>query len=321
MSKCRTRPAALKLGRAAGTPRLRRSAIRMQHQEQNPKYWRQWLQQQGVTEAVSQRVGEFYRALRDAHRRMWAFAYVGATAGATVSVLIAALLFRRAGGHESGSLPIALVALGAALGASLAWWGIYWFMHRPRLRKMLSLLTGRELQGDDHYAEGVVQSVADGLAKSQFRSGDDPSELSQLTRATIMTGLREAPVSELERSLLERLVGSAYVPTFDGGIFVCKVGSSCTRCKAPTRTGPLRLLQVPGHWAAANGFQRLKDLPARGQHLRVVPARTQELTRFLGDHAASAERPMFFGLKADVLLCETCAKEAVRLGLLQNRDR
>jgi hypothetical protein len=293
----------------------------MRHQEQNPKYWRQWLQQQGVTEAVSQRAGEFYRALRDAHRRMWAFAYVGAAAGAILSVFIAAKFLRQASGHESGPMRFALVVVGAALGASLACWGVHWLMHRTRLRKMLPLLTGKELQGDDHYVEGVIQSVAEGLARSQFGSVEDASEISQLTRATIVTGLREAPVSELERSLLERLVGSAFVPTFDGGIFVCKVGPSCTRCKAPTRTGPLRLLQVPGHWAAANGYQRLKDLPARGLHLRVVPARLEQLTQFLGDAAASAERPMFFGPKADVLLCETCAKEATRRGLLENRDR
>jgi len=293
----------------------------MQHEEQNPKYWRQWLQQQGVTEAVSQSVGEFYRALRDAHRRMWTFAYVGTTVGATVSALIVALIFRQTTGRGSGSLHLPLVALVAALGASLAWWSVYWLLHRSRLRSMLSVLTGRELQGDDHYFEGVIQSVAKGLAQSQFSSNGDTSEISQITRATIVTGLREAPVSELERSLLERLPGSAFVPTFDGGVFVFKIGPPCTRCKAPTRTGPLRLLQVPGHWAATNGYQRLKDLPALGQYLRVVPERAQDLTEFLADQTASAERPMFFGPKADVLLCEICGKKAIRLGLLQNRDR
>ena len=293
----------------------------MQHQEENPKYWRQWLQERGVTEAVTRRVGEFYRTLRDAHQRMWTFAYVGAIGGATVGALIAALLLRQATGRGPGSLHIALVALGAAVGASLVWWGVYWLMHRSRMRSMLSLLTGRELQDDDRYVEGVIQSVAEGLAGSQYRPREETSEISQFTRATIVTGLREAPTSELERSLLERLVGSAFVPTLDGGIFVLKLGPSCTRCKARTRTGSLRLLQVPGHWAAANGYQRLNDLPARGQHLRVVPQRTQELTHFLGNPAASAERPMFFGPKADVLLCETCGKEAIRRGLLQNRDR
>ena len=293
----------------------------MQHQEENPKYWRQWLQERGVTEAVTRHVGDFYRTLREAHQRMWTFACVGAIGGATVGALLAALLFRQATGQESGSLQIALVVPGAAIGASLAWWGVYWLMHRPPLRSMLALLTGRELHGDDRYVEGVIQSVAEGLAGSQFSPREETSEISQLTRATIVTGLREAPTSELERSLLERLVGSAFVPTLDGGIFIFKLGPPCTRCKARTRTGSLRLLQVPGHWAAANGYQRLNDLPARGQHLRVVPQKTQELTLFLGNTGATAERPMFFGPKADVLLCETCGKEAIRRGLLQSRDR
>lgn len=293
----------------------------MQNQQQNPKYWRQWLQQHGVTEAVAQSVGEFYRTLRDAHRRMWTFAYVGVTAGATVSAIIVALTFRQTTGRGPGSVHLALVALVAALGASLAWWSVYWLLHRSRLRSLLSVLTGRELQGDDHYVEGVIKPVAEGLATSQFNSISDASESSQLTRATMVTGLREAPLSELERSLLERLPGSAFVPTFDGGIFVFKLGPSCTRCKAPTRTGPLRLLHVPGHWAATNGYKRLKDLPASGQYLRVVPERTQELTQFLGNPTASAEQPMFFGPKADLLLCEICGKEAIRSGLLQNRDR
>jgi hypothetical protein len=293
----------------------------MQHQEENPKYWQQWLQERGVTEAVTRHISEVYRALRNAHQRMWTFAHVGAIGGAIVGVLIAALLFRQATGRESGSLHTALVALGAAACASLAWWGVYWLMHRARLRSMLSLLTGRELQGEDRYVEGIIQSVAEGLARSQDRPRDETTETGLLTSATIVTGLREAPTSELERSLLERLVGSAFVPTLDGGVFVFKLGPSCARCKARTRTGSLRLLQVPSHWAAANGYQRLKDLPTRGQHLRVVPQRTQELTQFLGHPDAPAERPMLFGPKADVLLCETCGKEAIRLGLLQNRDR
>jgi len=293
----------------------------MKQQEENPRYWRQWLQQQGVTEAVTRHVGEVYRALRGAHQRMWTFAYAGAIGGATVGTLVAALFYWRATGRDSGSPHIALVALGAVFAASLAWWGVYWLMHRSRLRSLRSLLTGREPQGDDRYVEGVIEAVADGLARSQYRPRDETSEISQLTRATIVTGLREAPISELERSLLERLAGSAFVPTLDGSVFVFKLGPSCTRCKAQTRTGSLRLLQVPGHWAAANGYQRLKDLPSRGQHLRVVPQRTRELTEFVGSPDASEKRPVFFGRKADVLLCETCGKEAIRRGLLQDRDR
>lgn len=309
------------IGRVAEPHHPRRSATRMQHQDQNPKYWQQWLQQQGVTEAVSHSVGEFYRSLRDAHRRMWAFAYVGATAGATIGALLVALFFVQTSGHGSESPHPALVALAAALGASLAWWSVRWLLHRPRLRSMLSVLTGRELRGDEHYVEVVIQSVAEGLAKSQVSTISDRSDVGHLTRATMVTGLREAPVSELERSLLERLSGSAFVPTLDGGVFVFKLGPSCMRCKAPTRTGPLRLLQVPGHWAAANGCQRQKDLPAGVQHLRVVPKRSMELMKFLGDPTETADRPMFFGPKAHVVLCDFCGEEAIKLGLLHKRDR
>jgi len=78
---------------------------------------------------------------------------------------------------------------------------------------------------------------------------------------------------------------------------------------------------VPGHWATENGYQRLKDLPSRGQHLAVVPSRTQDLPQFLGKSAATAGGPMFFGPKAEVLLCESCAKQAIKLGVLQDRDR
>jgi hypothetical protein len=293
----------------------------MKHHEESPRYWRQWLQEQGVTEAVTRHIGEVYRALRGAHQRMWTFAYAGAIGGATVGTLVAALFSWRATGRGPGSPHIALVTLGAAFAASLAWWGVYWLLQRPRLRSLRSLLTGREAQGEDRYVESVIEAVADGLARSQYPPRDETSEISQLTRATIVTGLREAPISELERSLLERLAGSAFVPTLDGSVFVFKLGPSCTRCKAQTRTGSLRLLQVPGHWATANGYQRLKDLPSRGQHLRVVPQRARELTEFVGSPDASEKRPMFFGPKADVLLCETCGKEAIRRGLLQDRDR
>jgi hypothetical protein len=293
----------------------------MKQQEEYPRYWQQWLQERGVTESVSRHIGEVYRALRDAHRRLWKFAYAGAISGAIVGTLVAALFFWRATGRGPASLHIVLVALGAAVVASLAWWGVYWLLHRSPLRSMRPLLTGREPEGDDQYVDGVIEAVAEGLARSQYRPRDESSEISQLTRATIVTGLREAPISELERNLLERLAGSAFVPTMDGSIFVFKLGPPCTRCKAATRTGSLRLLQVPGHWATANGYQRLKDLPPRGQHLRVVPQRARELTEYVGHPDASDKRPLFFGPKADVLLCETCGKEAIRRGLLQDRDR
>jgi hypothetical protein len=135
----------------------------MQHQEENPRYWRQWLQERGVTDAVTRHIGEVYRALRGAHQRLWTFAYVGAIGGATVGVLVAALFFWRSTGRGPGSPYIALVALGAAVGASLVWWGVYWLMHRSRLRSMRALLTGREPQGDDRYVEGILEAVADVL--------------------------------------------------------------------------------------------------------------------------------------------------------------
>jgi len=289
----------------------------MRHQEDSPKYWLQWLQDRGVTGAVAQHINEIYRALRGAHERMWTFAYAGAVGGAAMGAVIALL----SPGRGTGWIRLTLVILGAALAASLAWWGAYWLMRRSALRSLAPLLTGHELQGEDPYVDRVVKTVAEGLATSQYRPRDEQLEMSQLTQATIVTGLREAPTSELERNLLERLVGSAFVPTVDGSIFVFKLGPACSRCDARTRTGPLRLLNVPGHWATENGYQRLKDLPSRGQHLAVVPSRTQDLSQFLGKSAATAGGPMFFGPKAEVLLCESCAKQAIKLGVLQDRDR
>jgi len=169
--------------------------------------------------------------------------------------------------------------------------------------------------------EQVIGSLAEGLARSQFRPRDERSEMEQLTQATIVTGLREAPTSELERNLLERLVGSAFVPTADGSIFVFKLGPPCARCAARTRTGPLRLLNIPSHWAAQIGYERLRELPTRGRHLQVVPQRIRELARFLDHASPSTDLPMLFGPQAQVLLCEGCGTEAVRDGVLQERDQ
>ena len=291
----------------------------MRHQEDNPKYWQQWLQQRGVTESVAHHINEIYRALRFAQERMWTFAYAGAIGGAAIGALVATLFARQATGRGPGSLRIVLMVLGAALAASLIWWCVYWLMHRSRLRSLVPQLTGHELQGEDPYVDRVIEAVADGLARSQYRPRDEKVEMNQLTQATIVTGLREAPTSELERNLLERLVGSAFVPTQDGSIFVFKPGQPCRRCDARTRTGPLRLLNVPSHWAVENGYTRLKELPSRGKHLLAVPQRAQELTEFLGRPSAATDRPMFFGPKAEVVLCEKCGKEAIRLGVLQER--
>ena len=310
------------LGRATGKPNpIQPAADCMKHQEDNPRYWNQWLQERGVTEAVTRHIDEICRSLRHAHRRMWTFAYVGAIGGATFGVLVAALFVRQATRQGPGSLRIALMALCAAAGASLVWWGVRRLMHRSQLRSKLAVPTGSELQCDDRVAASVIQTVSEGLARSQSRPADETWDTDQFTQATIFAGLRDAGTSDLERSLLERLVGSAFTPALDGGIFVFKLGPSCVRCQARTRTGVLRLLNVPGHWAATNGYQRLRDLPARARHLRVVPQRTQDLQQFLGKPEASVELPKFLGPKADVRLCETCGNEAIRLGVLQQRDR
>jgi hypothetical protein len=88
-----------------------------------------------------------------------------------------------------------------------------------------------------------------------------------------------------------------------------------------TRTGPLRLLNIPGHWAAQLGYERLRELPTRGRHLLVVPQRIQQLAQFLGHASPSTDLSMLFGPGAQVLLCEGCGKEAVRDGVLQDRDQ
>lgn len=296
------------------------AAISMPHQEDNAKYWQRWLEERGVAEAVAGHVNDLYRASRSAGERVWTFAYAGATSGAVIGVLAAAIFIRWASGRWPGWPGLAIMVLAAALAASLAWWCTYWLMHRSRLRTRASRVAGHELEGGDQCVERVIDSLATGLAGSQFRPRDERLEMEQLTQATIVTGLREAPTSELERNLLERLVGSAFVPTADGSIFVFKLGPACTRCAARTRTGPLRLLNVPGHWAAQLGYERLRELPSRGRHMQIVPQRIQQLAQFLGHASQSTDLPVLFGPKARVLLCEECGKEAIRDGLLQERD-
>jgi hypothetical protein len=293
----------------------------MRYQEDSPKYWHRWLQDRDITRAVEGQITELYRALRGAHERMWTFAFAGAVAGAGIGVLTVGLLMRFLSGHGFGLGGLAFLLLAAALAAALAWWVCYWLTHRSRLRRRASLLTGRRLPDEQQYVDNIIESVAAGLATSQFRPSDTRLEMEQLTQATIVTGLREAPTSELERHLLERLVGSAFVPTSDGSVFVFKLGTTCMRCDTRTRTGPLRLLNVPGHWAVENGYQRLRELPSRGRHLRVVLNRAQELTEFLGKPAANTGKPMFFGPTSEVTLCDACAKEALKLGLLQQGGR
>ncbi len=254
----------------------------MPHQQDNPKHWQRWLEDRGIAEAVARHVNDLYRASRSAAERVWTFAYAGATSGAVIGVLAAAIFIRWASGRWPGWPGLAIMVLAAALAASLAWWGAYWLMHRSGLRTHASRIAGRELTDGDEC---------------------------------------EAPTSELERNLLERLVGSAFVPTADGSIFVFKPGLPCSRCAARTRTGPLRLLNIPNHWAAQLGYERLRELPTRGRHLLVVPQRIPQLAQFLGHTSPSTDLPTLFGPKAQVLLCEGCAKEAVRDGVLQERDQ
>jgi hypothetical protein len=76
---------------------------------------------------------------------------------------------------------------------------------------------------------------------------------------------------------------------------------------------------VPGYWAAENGFQRFRELPTRSQHLRAVPRREQDLARFLAKSPADIGPTSFFGPGTEIALCERCAKEALELGVLQER--
>lgn len=290
----------------------------MRHQEDSPAYWRRWLREQGLTLAVERHVNEFYRNLRDALERMWTFAYVGGVIGALVGAAGTLAYLRLVAGRSLPWLHVVLAVLGAAVAASLLWWVAYWLMRRPGLHSRAAALSGEELQAEDVYIERVLETVADGLAKSEFRPRDEKFDMDELTKSTVVTGLREAPTTELERHLLERLVGSAYVPTADGSIFVFRPGEPCSRCAVRTRTGPLRLLNVPAHWAAENGYQRLKELPSRGRHLLVVPQRAQDVPEFLGKSSAERGGPMFFGPNAEVLLCERCGKEALNRGVLQD---
>ena len=287
----------------------------MQHQEDRPRYWRQWLRDRGVTEAVEQLTNQHYRALRGARERMWTYAYAGAVAGALLGVLTSVLYVRWVAGRALSWPSVALASVGAALAASAVWWLAYWSTHRSRQRARAALAS-QYLDGEHSYARRILETVADGLARSEFRPRDERVEVDELTQATIVTGLREAPTSELERNLLERLVGSAFVPTVDGSVFVFKLGQPCARCAARTRTGPLRLLNVPAHWAAANGYQRLKELPPRGRRLHAAPLKMLELKEFLDGSPGAAGNPRYLPPNAELVLCENCGKEAMRRELL-----
>jgi len=298
-----------------GDPRSKSRTVAQQ--EDSPAYWRRWLREQGLASAVERQVGEYYRSLRSAIERMWTYAYTGAVVGSVVGVLLMTVYSRLVPGAFALWYHVLVAALGAALLASAGWWIAYWLSHRMQLRGDGRRSAGG-LRSEDEYVEQVISTVAAGLAQSEFRPRDHKVDIDQLAQTTMFTGLREAPTGELERHLLERLVGSVFVPTADGSIYVFKLGPNCASCDKPTRTGPLRILNVPAHWATDNGYVRLKELPVRGRHLLAVPERLRELTEYLGPPKGGDGRPAFHGPRSQFVLCETCAKDTLRRGILQD---
>ena len=292
---------------------------RMSNPEDSPRYWRKWLQARGISDAIERQVSQHYRSLRRSFERMWTITYAGTVTGALLGVIVSVLCARA---FTAATLPwvgILLLALGAPLLASLLWWGVYLTARRRQGRSQSGLVPGQELDSGDQWVDRILETVAEGLAKSESGPRDTAVLADHLTHATILMGVREAPTGELERQLLERLAGSAFVPALDGCIFVFKPGKPCSRCQARTRTGPLRLLNVPAHWAASNGYQRLKELPHGGRSLLVATQRMPELATFLGMSGEDASRPSRMSPGAEVFLCDSCADEAIRRGLLRPR--
>jgi membrane protein implicated in regulation of membrane protease activity len=285
----------------------------------SPRHWQRWLDDTGVGEAIDQHLGQYFReARRASEQRPW-FVLAGGVLGALLGVAAAAV-FVRAALHVAWRWPtILLVALLASVVVALLWWLAQRFVV-PATR-----IAGRSPNDVSQLATErqtgrVLELVAEGLAKSDLGESQARVEADQLTQATIMMGLREAPVAELERQLLERLGGSAFVPTAEGTLFVFRLGPTCARCDTKTRTGPLRLLNLPAHWASANDYQRLKVLPPRGRQLPVVLDRSRELGEFLDSTRLEESRPRFFAPKTEIFLCQRCSTEAVRLGLLRARE-
>lgn len=282
----------------------------MRQPRNDPNSWREWLLESGISAEVARQFNDFYRSFRSASERPWLLALAAAVLGCTIGTVTIALVIRPR--LAWGSL--SLVAFAALLATSATWWLSRELMRRLRARPLARLLTGRDLPSEDPYVGRIVDALAAGLA--EYRPRDEPVEIDQLTQATMLTGLREAPVSELERNLMERLAGSCFVTTAEGSIFLFRLGPACSRCSERTRAGALRLLNVPSHWAAENGYPRLKDLPNRGRYLRVVPQKAAELTSFLAPAAATAAPPVIFGPKAEVFLCDACARTAINSGVL-----
>jgi hypothetical protein len=289
----------------------------MQHPEKSPGYWQRWLEARGVSKSLEQQVNGFYRALRAARERAWSFAYAGAAGGAAIAALVIALMATRAGVEIPSWPSLALVVLPAIFGALLLVWILRRTLRLPGLRSLESRLAGDPLQGEEELLPPLIESLAAALAQSELRSRDEQVEFEQLKSATIVMGLHQASVSELEQQLLERSVGNAFVPMVDGATCIFKLGSPCARCNARTRTGPLRVLNVAPYRASELGYRRFTALPKRGRPLRVVPPRRQELEEFLGKPIASPDPTGLIGPEAELFLCDACGKEATRLGLLK----
>jgi hypothetical protein len=290
----------------------------MQHPEDSPGYWQRWLEARGVSKSLEQQVNGFYRALRAARERGWAYAYAGAAGGAAVAALLATLLATRTVVQPLSWKSLALVVLAAICAALLLTWVLRRMLRLPGLRSLGARLAGHPLRGEEDFLHPLIESLGAALAESDLRAREEQVEFEQLKSATIMMGLHQASVSELEQQLLERSVGNAFVPMVDGATCIFKLGSPCARCNVRTRTGPLRVLNVPPYRASELGYRRFTALPKRGRPLRLVPARRQELEEFLGKPIASPDPSGLIGPDAELFLCDACGKEATRLGLLKS---
>ena len=103
----------------------------------------------------------------------------------------------------------------------------------------------------------------------------------------------------------------------DGATCILKLGPPCARCNTRTRTGPLRVLNVPPYRASELGYRRLTALPKRGRPLGLVPSRRQELEEFLGKPIASPAPAGLIEPDAELFVCDSCGKTATQLGLLR----
>ena len=289
----------------------------MQHPEDSPGYWQSWLEARGVSSSLEEQVNGFYRALRAARERRWTFAYAGAAGGAAVTAMGGSWLVTRTSAEPLSWGSAALLMLASVAGALLLVWVLRRMLRLPGLRSIDSQLAGHPLQGEEDFLHPLIESLATALASSELRSREERVEFEQLKSATIVMGLHQASVSELEQQLLERSVGNAFVPMVDGATCIFKLGSPCARCNARTRTGPLRVLNVPPYRASELGYRRFTALPKRGRPLRVVPARRQELEEFLGKPIASPDPAGLIGPDAELFLCDSCGKTATQLGLLK----